>query len=145
MLLLFVLLQLLATAATSTTAAVTTASTATTTTDSAVEVWTLHSRWIHAHTQPEQTKAAFVLNRGWGGVHVRVRARVCMWARRGRVCMSMCLSPMWFCRSRFCLIKFKEWSAVRLASSAKLQNLPTSLHYNLISTGYQPAAGYNSR
>ena len=41
---------------------------------------------------------------------------------------------------RFSSIKFKEWSTVQLASSAKLLNLPISLLYFTIYTGCQSAA-----
>ena len=40
----------------------------------------------------------------------------------------------------FSLVKFKDWSTVQLASSAKLLNLPISLLYFTIYTGCQSAA-----
>ena len=46
---------------------------------------------------------------------------------------------------RFSLIKFKEWSGAQLASFATLLNLPTSLLYHAIFTGYQSAVGINTK
>ena len=39
----------------------------------------------------------------------------------------------------------QQRSAAQLASSAKLQNLPTSLFYSLVATGYPSAAGFSTK
>ena len=46
---------------------------------------------------------------------------------------------------RFSLIQFKEWSTAQLASFSKFLNLPISLLFSTISTGYQSAAGFNTK
>ena len=46
---------------------------------------------------------------------------------------------------KFSLIKSRERSTAKLASSTKFQNLPTTLLYFLISIGYRSAAEFNTK
>ena len=61
------------------------------------------------------------------------------------VLFSLCLMLSLLALLSFPLIKLKEWETAQLTSSSKLLNLPTSLLYSTISTGYQSAARFNTK